>query len=92
MASKKQERYTYLQLAEALTNAVQAKKGADAEAYSYDDICTLVRCWTEHPKFPSPRPNTVISRETRTDGAGYLQLSEITSFQIYAGYNLLKYL
>ena len=92
MASRNEVRYTYIQLAEALTNAVQAKKGADTEAYSYDDICTLVRCWAEHPKFPSPRPNTVISRETRTDGAGYLQLSEITSFQIYAGYNLLKYL
>ena len=92
MASRNEVRYTYIQLAEALTNAVQAKKGADAEAYTYDDICTLVRCWAEHPKFPSPRPNSIVYRETRTDGAGYLQFSEITSFQIYAGYNLLKYL
>ena len=92
MASKKQERYTYLQLAEALTNAVQAKKGADSEAYSYDDICTLVRCWTEHPKFPSPSPNAIYKREMKKAGGGYLQFSEIASFQIYTGYNLYKYL
>lgn len=92
MARKKQEWYTYLQLAEALTNAVRAKKGADAKAYTYDNIRTLVRCWAEHPKFPSPQPRSMISRETRTDGAGYLQLSEIASFQIYAGYNLMRYL
>ena len=92
MGSRNEVRYTYLQLAVALTNAVQAKKGADSEAYSYDDICTLVRCWTEHPKFPSPQPRSMISRETRTNGAGYLQLSEITSFQVYAGYNLMRYL
>ena len=37
-----QERYTHIQLAAALTKAVREKEGADARAYFYFDIRTLV--------------------------------------------------
>ena len=90
--SQIQDRYTHIQLAKALTNAVREKKGADAKAYFYFDIRTLVWSWVEHPKFPSPSPSAMYKREMRKDGGGYLQFSEIASFQTYIGYNLYKYL
>ena len=90
--SQIQEKYTHIQLAAALTKAVREKEGADARAYFYFDICTLVRCWAEHPKFPSPSPSAMYKRETKKAGGGYLLFSEIASFQIYVGYNLYKYL
>ena len=92
MGSRNEVRYTYLQLAVALTNAVREKEGADAKAYCYIDIRTLVWSWVEHPKFPSPSPNAIYKREMKKAGGGYLQFSEIASFQIYTGYNLYKYL
>jgi len=50
-------------------------------------IHTLLLCWIQHPKYPSPCRETIRRRILR-DGFGWLKEEELPSFEAYIGYPL----